>query len=117
MMEKTAANLGKKASAIQINPAGQEMMRLVAPVATESPTLLEKVDWPSPPRKPDNTEQRPPARIPPLIFFISVRFHWASLIFSQNVRSPTVLRMEQTLAIMKGKVMPRLKWCPEGSWG
>jgi hypothetical protein len=40
MIEKTSASRGKKASAIQINPAGQAMIRLVAPVARESPTLL-----------------------------------------------------------------------------
>lgn len=86
------------------------MMRLVAPVARENPTLLEKVDWPNPPSRPESTEQIPPARIPPLMSFISVRFHCASLIFSQKVRSPTVLRIEQTLAIMKGRVIAKLKW-------
>src|ERR1700753_692662 len=110
IIEKIAASLGKKASAIQISPAVEAMIRLVAPVARESPTLLEKVDWPNPPNRPESTEQIPPAKIPPLISFISVRFHCASLIFSQNVRSPTVLRIEHTLAIMNGRVMAKLKW-------
>src|ERR1700689_5521613 len=109
MIEKTAASRGKKASAMQISPAGQGIIRLVATVARESPTLLEKVDWPNPPSRPESTEQIPPARIPPLMSLISERFHRASLIFSQNVRSPTVLRMEQTLAIMKGRVMAKLQ--------
>ena len=34
-------------------PQGMAIKRLVAPVARERPTLLEKVDWPIPPSKPD----------------------------------------------------------------
>src|SRR5580700_11798126 len=117
MIEKIAASRGKNASAMQINPAGQAITRLVAPVAIESPTLLENVDCPTPPNTPDKAEQIPPARIPPLTSFISVRFHSESLIFSQSVKSPTVLSIEQTLAIRNGSIISNLKRRAEGKRG
>src|ERR1700720_2981323 len=109
MIEKIAASRGKNASAIQINPAGQAITRLVAPVAIESPTLLENVDCPTPPNTPDKAEQIPPSKIPPLTSFISVRFHSESLIFSHSVRSPTLLSIEQTLAMTNGSTIPNRK--------
>ena len=73
--------------------------RLVAPVASERPTLLEKVDWPIPPSKPDSPVPIAPAKIPPLTDCMSVRFQSASLIFWQRVKSPTLFKVEARLAM------------------
>ena len=80
-------------------PQGMAMDRLVAPVARERPTLLENVDWPIPPSKPDRPVPIAPAKIPPLTDCMSVRFQSASLIFWQRVKSPTLFKVEARLAM------------------
>jgi hypothetical protein len=44
MIVKTAARPGMNADKIRMTPQGKAIWRLVAPVAIESPTLLENVD-------------------------------------------------------------------------
>src|SRR5215470_1961756 len=82
--------------------------RLVAPVASEKPTLLEKVDWPMPPNRPDRPVQIPPAAIPPLTDFMSVRRQSASFIFWHRVRSPTPFRVDAKAATRKAGSTARL---------
>ena len=96
---KKAASLGKNARRIIRMPQGMAMERLVAPVARERPTLLEKVDWPIPPSRPDRPVPIAPAKIPPLTDCMSVRFQSASLIFWHRVKSPTHLIVEARLAM------------------
>ena len=109
---KKADSLGKNASRIRIAPIGRAMLRLVAPVAMDRPTLLENVDWPSPPPIPAAVVHSAPASMPPETGFISVRFQSASLIFSHSVRSPTVFKIELTLAIRKGITRLQLTAAP-----
>ena len=80
-------------------PQGMAIDRLVAPVASERPTLLENVDWPIPPSKPDRPVPIAPAKIPPLTDCMSVRFQSASLIFWHRVKSPTLFKVEARLAM------------------
>jgi hypothetical protein len=82
-----------------MTPQGRAIWRLVAPVAIERPTLLEKVDWPTPPKRPTSVVPMEAARIPPLTDFKSVRFHSRSLAFWHNVRSPTLLRVDARQAM------------------
>src|SRR5262245_34106423 len=118
MAVKKAASFGKKARAIKNTPTGRAMARLVAPVAIERPTLLEKVDCPIPPINPARVVPADPARIPPATDFMSVRFHLLSLIFWHRVRSPTVFSTELRLAIRKGARNAKLKVIPTGKrWG
>src|SRR5688572_31706251 len=94
MIVKTAARPGMNANKIRMTPQGKAIWRLVAPVAIERPTLLEKVDWPTPPKRPASVVPTDSARIPPLADFKSVRFHSRSLAFWHRVRSPTLLRVD-----------------------
>src|SRR5580704_45448 len=114
----TAASFGKNASAITINPAGSAIDRLVVPVASDNPTLLDTVFCATPPVKPENSVPRPLARMPPLMDFISVRFQSASLIFWQRVISPTVFKLAVKQAITKGATSESRKLRPETTrWG
>jgi hypothetical protein len=61
--------------------------------------LLEKVDWPIPPSKPDRPVPIATAEIPPLTDCMSVRFQSASLIFWQRVKSPTAFKVDARLTM------------------
>ena len=114
MAAKTAASSGRNASAIRRSPAGSATARLVAPVAIERPMFDEKVDCPTPPRRPASVEPTEPARMPPLTDVMSVRFQPVSFTFWQRVRSPTVFRTELRLAIRNGPRSTRSKVMPPG---
>ncbi|OPY56423.1 MAG: hypothetical protein A4E51_00434 [Methanosaeta sp. PtaU1.Bin055] len=100
---KTMASFGRNARNTRIPPMAKAIRRLVAPVPIERPMLLEEVDWPIVPTRPPKTAERPSARIPWPTFIMSVLLQSASLIFWQVVMSPIVLRVEQVIAIIKGR--------------
>src|SRR5262245_26220742 len=102
MIANDAASLGTKAKTIRIAPQANPIRRLVAPVAMDRPTLALEVDCPIVPTPPDNITPQASARMPLLIDFISARFHSASLIFWQVVKSPTALSDEANAVTRKG---------------
>ena len=99
MIVKTAARPGMNGNNIRMTPQGKAILRLVAPVAIESPTLPENVDWPIPPKRPAMVVPMEAAKIPPLTDLRSVRLHSRSFAFWQNVRSPTLLRVDARQAM------------------
>ena len=60
----TALAFGMKARRIISAPMLSPMKRLVAPVAIDSPTLLDEALWPRVPRRPDRTVVMP-STVPP----------------------------------------------------
>jgi len=60
MITNTAASFGTNAMRISNPPIAQAIRRLVAPVASDRPTLLDDTDWPRPPYLPSRmpTEKR-----------------------------------------------------------
>jgi hypothetical protein len=71
--------------------------------------LLEKVDWPIPPSRPDSVVPMAPAEIPPPTDCMSVRFQSASLAFWQRVKSPTAFKVEARLAMRNAGSRARSK--------
>src|ERR1700723_410650 len=96
-----------------INPAGSAINRLVVPVASDNPTLLDTVFCATPPVKPENSVPSPLAKMPPLMDLMSVRFQSASLIFWQSVMSPTVFKLAVKQAITNGATSERRNERPE----
>ena len=94
-------------------PQGSAICRLVARVAMDSPTLLEYVESPTPPRRPALKVPMALASMPPLADYMSVRFHSASSIFWHSVKSPTALSVEAKLAMRKAGSIARLKVHPD----
>ena len=109
MMEKRAESLGKKARMIKRHPALIPIRRLVAPVATDTPTLLEEVDIPNPPSMPDNMHPIPSASKPPLMLFMSACVQASSLTFWAVIKSPMLFKLEAKEAIRKGTNEDRSK--------
>src|SRR5215471_15858394 len=109
MIANNTASLGTKAKTVRIPPQANPIRRLVAPVAMDRPTLALEVDCPMFPTLPDNITPHASARMPPLIDCMSGRFHSASLIFWQDVRSPTAFSDEANTVTRKGKINAPLK--------
>src|SRR3990172_4413169 len=106
---KKEDKMGKKARRVNNPPAAKAIRRLVAPVAMETPTLLDDVDCAIAPSSAATTVPRELARIPRPMDFMSGGFHSTSLIFWQVAMSPAALRVEARDANRKGASIAQAK--------